>query len=163
MEVESGAKLGRYWSIWGGMMRHVEKGNAIRLRGRLKSLEILSHVNDAGSSGVGNAAAGAVLGFLLAGPVGTAIGAAAGRGSGKKMAKDEFRVRIVTTAGHNIVAKVLPNELVELQEMLEDANAATGDRSSTILEKIKVLESLYQNELISQEEYHKARMQIIGS
>jgi hypothetical protein len=161
VEVESGATPG-LWTVGTGAIRPFPKGSGIDLRNNLKSLEVLSHINVEENKGLGGAASGAVLGFLLAGPLGTVVGAAAGRGASKKDGKEEFRVRLTTVSGKSIVARVKPTELEELNRLLEETNSSKNDPSALIAERLKTLESLHSAKIISDDEFKSARMNIIS-
>lgn len=87
-------------------------------------VKVSTYVPGDKSGKLGNAAAGAVLGFLLAGPVGTAIGAAAGSNRGGVPGKmtDSSRALIgVTFSEHRgLIVSVPPARFMEKLGMLKD-------------------------------------------
>lgn len=127
MDVESGVMPG-YWSVETNFLKFrdlsmANKPKQIELRNSVKTLEVISHSSQQAQSGLSGAASGAVLGFLVAGPLGTALGAVAGRGSTKKVAEEKFRVRIGLVNGTTIMGTVDPSELNSLHEFLAQTSS----------------------------------------
>lgn len=121
MDVEAGAMPG-WWMVERNFLRPSGywkvKPSQIELTGNVILVEVLNYNNQEAKSGLGGAAAGAVLGFLVAGPMGTILGAAAGRGSSKQVAQESFRVRVTLKSGRVIMGKVSPTELNSLEAFL---------------------------------------------
>lgn len=92
---------------------YLKKGNKkIRVTGNLTGVNLVSKQNRTGG-GVTGAAGGAVLGFLIAGPLGTAIGA--GMGS-KQKGRDEEKFSLTFADGsYAITSDLTPKQIVKLQ------------------------------------------------
>ena len=84
-------------------------GSSIVLKNNLVSVDVLSE-DKASGGGIQGAASGAVLGFLVAGPIGTAIGAGVGS---KKKGPDGTTLLLTWANGdYWIVNNVEPEEIV---------------------------------------------------
>jgi hypothetical protein len=112
-------KFAGSWSISSNRLSRIYPKTSIPLRENLRSIKVLSHnAAVAGSSGLTRAAAGAVLGFLVAGPVGTVLGAGAGAGGAKRGTLDTYSIIVSFKSGEVILGDVTAFELEALREYL---------------------------------------------
>jgi hypothetical protein len=87
--MEFSDELGQFF-IFGECIQRAEPFKSFRLKGDIRSIQIIGHEAAKGAiaavpgkDGLSRAAAGAVLGFLVAGPLGTVVGASAGAAAPK--------------------------------------------------------------------------------
>ena len=90
----------------------VRGSRKIRLSGNLTSVQIVSQQTQTGG-GVSGAAGGAVLGFLIAGPLGTAVGA--GMGSKKKGINKTTYSLTFADGNYATASNLKPNTVAKLQ------------------------------------------------
>ncbi len=98
-------------------MKPFPSGKPVDLYKKIRSVEALAFDHDKGKVGVGGAAAGAVAGALLAGPLGLMAGSLLGAKAGKREASDTFHVKVTLTTGNTFVAAVSPFELERLNTL----------------------------------------------
>ncbi|MDB9813540.1 hypothetical protein OAC45_03660 [Gammaproteobacteria bacterium] len=89
-----------------------QKNKKIKVTGNITGVTLVSKQNKTGG-GVTGAAGGALLGFLVAGPVGTAIGA--GMGSKKKGLDQEKFSLTFADGNYAITSDLSPKEIAKLQ------------------------------------------------
>ena len=124
MLIESGAMPGE-WIVGTGALRpgsrlRADGTRGIPLRDKLEDIAVLSHSKTEARSGVGGAAAGAALGFLVAGPLGTMVGAGIGRGKTKQYESEQYRVLLTVVGRQNIMALVSAHELSKLMTLVQE-------------------------------------------
>ncbi len=126
----SGMWEGR-WKLDNGRVVNKRTNTTVNLEGLLTNIEVLTE-KDVGSKGK-NAALGAGLGFLLAGPVGTAVGAMLG-----SSAQDEMVIYCELADGDHFVAKIATTTYPRLK-ILQKKTGVTEehkkqDRQETIVD-----------------------------
>lgn len=119
------------WSISGDRLYRIYPKKSIKLKDNLRSIKVLSHSGAlSGSDGLTRAAAGAVLGFLVAGPLGTVLGAGAGAGGAKRGKSETYSVISSFNTGEVILADATPFELETLRSYLPIVEAAPSSEQS---------------------------------
>lgn len=93
-------------------------GKPVELRGKIKSVEALAFDHDKGKAGVGGAATGAIVGALIAGPLGLMAGSLLGAKAGKRDASDSFQVHVTLVNKISFIATVSLSELEELRKFV---------------------------------------------
>lgn len=120
------------WSILGDRIERVYPSKSINLPDNIKKIDVFYHseaVNGvAGRDGLPRAAAGAVLGFLIAGPVGTVLGAGAGAtgaNAGRAAQPETYSITITFKNGQHLIGDVSLSELEQLRRFF-DASLNSG-------------------------------------
>jgi hypothetical protein len=127
------------WSILGDCIERSYPKKSIRLTDNVKEIKVRHHSEAreavAGRDGLPRAAAGAVLGFLIAGPLGTVVGAGAGASGAKagQAGRSESYSIILTFQSYQfLIGDVSPFELEQLRGFLAaPAQSATHSVEST--------------------------------
>lgn len=131
------------WVISGDRIERGYPKKSITLKDNVKEIKVLYHSEAreavTGRDGLPRAAAGAVLGFLIAGPVGTVLGAGAGASGAKagQAGRSESCGVTITFANHQyLIGDVSMSELEQIREFLDHpAQAATDpvDRDASVV------------------------------
>jgi Skp family chaperone for outer membrane proteins len=104
------------------------KYTRIPLKDNLISVDVLNQEGKTGG-GVQGAAAGATVGFLVAGPVGTLLGAGMGR---HKRGRESVTVSLAFASGDYLVIEMRPNELGEFTSWVAINNRSGQQTNSNI-------------------------------
>jgi hypothetical protein len=109
------------WSVGSKEISQYGKMRTVKLPSNVRKIEVMSY-NEAvtGSSGLNRAAAGAVIGFLVAGPAGTVLGAGAGAGGAKKGQNESYTATVSFWSGEFIIGDWSPVELEMVRAHLID-------------------------------------------
>jgi len=115
-----------HWSIFDGRIERSYPKKSFTLTDNVRDLKVIRHnaavAAVAGREGLPRAAAGAVLGFLIAGPLGTAIGAgagAAGSGGGHEGSPESYTILLTFQSFEFLMGTVSSFELEQLQQYLK--------------------------------------------
>ncbi|WP_324073429.1 MAG: hypothetical protein RSE14_10445 [Erythrobacter sp.] len=113
------------WSISGDRIERSYPRKSINLADNVKEIKVRGHSEArdavAGRDGLPRAAAGAVLGFLIAGPVGTVLGAgagASGASAGQAGRSESYSVILTFKDFQFLLGDVTPFELEQLRGFL---------------------------------------------
>lgn len=132
------------WSILGDRIERTYPRKSINLTDNVEEIEVFRHSEAreavAGRDGLPRAAAGAVLGFLIAGPVGTVLGAGAGAtgsSAGQTRRSESYSITLRFKTPQYLIGEVSPSELERLrgflnvpaQEAIQPAESAEPGRA----------------------------------
>ena len=107
------------WSIYNDRLTRLYPRKSIALKGNVREIKVLSHqAAEAGTDGMTRGAAGAVLGFLVAGPVGTLLGAGAGASSAKRGKEESYSAIVTFKTFETLVGDWTPFELEQMRGYL---------------------------------------------
>ena len=105
-------KFGGSWAVSAEEVQRFYPAKVIKVRDNVSEIKVLSHnAATSGTDGLTRGAAGAVLGFLIAGPIGTVLGASAGAGGAKQATTETYRVIISFKTYEVMLAEVSAFEL----------------------------------------------------
>lgn len=122
------------WSISSDELLRLYPKTSIPLKNNLNSIKVLSqNAAEVGSSGLTRAAAGAILGFLVAGPVGTVLGAGAGAGGAKRAALETYSIIVSFKTGEVFLGDITAFELEALRKYLPPLKKSTRVIRSQLL------------------------------
>ena len=138
MEVRHPKESSGHWSVLNGKIERSYPRKAYDLTGNVRKIEVMRHNAAvsavAGRDGLPRAAAGAVLGFLIAGPLGTVLGAgagASGASAGREGAAESYTITITFKNHQFLLGDVSIFELEQLMEFLDvPAQSATDPAES---------------------------------
>lgn len=125
MQVSHPEELKGTWSILGDRIERIHPKKSFILTDNVREIKVLHHSEArqavAGRDGLPRAAAGAVLGFLIAGPVGTVLGAgagASGASAGQAGRSESYGVTLTFKDYQFLIGDVSPIELEQLRGFL---------------------------------------------
>lgn len=123
------------WSILGDRIERIYPKKSFSLTDNVKEIKVFHHSEAreavAGRDGLPRAAAGAVLGFLIAGPVGTVLGAgagASGASAGQAGRSESYSITLSFKNHQYLIGDVSPSELEQLRAFL-DAPAQSAQQA----------------------------------
>ncbi len=158
-----------------------EEFSDIELKDNIASLDVVSETSTTGG-GVQGAAGGAVLGFLIAGPLGTVLGAGIGS---KKKGDDNITIAITFFSGEQLVLRGMSPPLLnrlkdyhisssfsktnslankpkkERKSKKSSSKDETKLPTSSTKKRLLELKVLFDEELISENEYETKRKKIL--
>ena len=139
-------------------------GTSIRFQNKVESIEVRSRsgAQDAESK-LGRAAAGAVLGFLIAGPAGTLLGAGSGASSAKSAKSETFGVTVRFVGQGYIMGDVDQAELEKLRKnLVHDEKAPQANGPISTADEINKLVALRDSGVLSDAEFTAAKAKLLS-
>lgn len=162
MDVKFPKERAGYWYLREQTMSG--RGTSIRFQNRVKSVEVTSRSGARNAdSKLGRATAGAILGFLVAGPVGTAIGAGSGASSARGAKSETFGVTVHFVDQGFLIGEVDEFELEKLrQNLVSEENPPVAEPSISTADELVKLVELRDSGALSEQEFAAAKAKLLG-
>lgn len=150
-----------YWSLREQTMS--TSGKSIRFKNRVRSIEVTSRsAAKEADSKLSSAAAGAILGFLVAGPLGTVIGAGSGAGSARAAKSETFGVTIHFVDQGFLIGEVDEFELEKLrQNIVTEQGSQAASPSGSMADELAKLVKLRDAGALSAKEFSAAKTKLL--